>query len=182
MEPQRVHVLGASGSGTTTLGRALADAWAVPHADVDDYFWEPTEPPFVTKRDPESRLQLMHAVFLPRIAWVLSGSLTGWGDPVIPLFDSVIFVTLESSTRLHRLRQRERRRYGQRIEAGGDREDAFADFLDWAAAYDDPTFDGRSLAAHERWLAMLPCPVLRLDGARPVSSLMATIDEWKPVR
>jgi adenylate kinase family enzyme len=50
----RVHVLGASGSGTTTLARALANHWSVPHADADDYFWVPTDPPGTadTRRHP----------------------------------------------------------------------------------------------------------------------------------
>ncbi len=30
--------MGASGSGTTTLALAMASRWAVPYADVDDYF------------------------------------------------------------------------------------------------------------------------------------------------
>jgi NAD(P)-dependent dehydrogenase (short-subunit alcohol dehydrogenase family) len=39
MKGRRIHVTGASGSGVTTLGRALADALALPHHDTDDYFW-----------------------------------------------------------------------------------------------------------------------------------------------
>lgn len=175
-----MHIVGASGTGTTTLGCALASEWSVPHADADDYFWEPTEPPYTTKRDPRFRLELMERVFVPRRAWVLSGSLMGWGDALIPSFDVVIFVTLEASLRLGRLRQRERRRYGSRIERGGDREEAFGAFLDWAAGYDDPSFDGRSLVAHERWCAELPCPVLRLDGAEPAAKLLSTALNWTP--
>ena len=71
-------VTGASGSGTTTLGRALATDWAVPHADVDDYFWLPTSPAYVEKRPAEDRLRLMEEVFLGRDAWVLTGSVMGW--------------------------------------------------------------------------------------------------------
>lgn len=180
LESHRVHIVGASGTGTTTLGRALADAWSVPHADVDDYFWEPTEPPYITKRDPEERLDLMQRMFLPRSGWVLSGSLIGWGDTLIPRFDCVVFLTVEASVRLSRLRERESRRYGSQIEPGGDRELAFAEFLAWASAYDDPDFDGRSLAAHERWLTTVPCPVLRLDGAAPTRDLVSTVLGWHP--
>ena len=36
MTPRRVHIIGSSGTGTTTLGRAVAAAWSVPHADTDD--------------------------------------------------------------------------------------------------------------------------------------------------
>jgi len=41
--------MGASGAGTTTLARAIAGQWAVPHADADDYFWIPSNPPYVEK-------------------------------------------------------------------------------------------------------------------------------------
>jgi predicted kinase len=34
---RRLHLLGASGSGTTTLGRALAQRLGCPHFDTDDW-------------------------------------------------------------------------------------------------------------------------------------------------
>jgi adenylate kinase family enzyme len=49
VKPTRIHVMGASGSGVTTLGRALADALAFPHYGTDDYFWLPTTPPYRTQ-------------------------------------------------------------------------------------------------------------------------------------
>lgn len=175
MDPQRVHIVGASGSGTTTLGRALADAWSVPHADVDDYFWEPTDPPYTTQRDPAARLRLMGEIFVARPAWVLTGSIMGWGESLIPHIDAVVFVTLDPSERLARLHRRERQRYGDRIDQGGDLAQATAEFLEWAAGYDDPSFPGRNRALHGAWLAELPCPVLHLDGARPVADLVAAL-------
>lgn len=161
----RIHVTGASGSGTTTLGRALATLLAVPHHDTDDYFWEPTEPPYVTKRDEAERLHLMRRLFVPRAGWVLSGSLVGWGDPLIPCFDLVAFVHTATELRLDRLRRREAIRYGS------DDTDASQAFLDWAAGYDTAPAEGRSRARHEAWLAGLPCPVLRLDGDRPTAEI-----------
>ena len=56
---------------------------AVPFHDTDDYFWHPTEPPYRDRRTEAERLTLMHQMFVPRRAWVLSGSLIGWGDPLI---------------------------------------------------------------------------------------------------
>ena len=35
----------ASGSGTTTLRRALKEKYEYAHFDTDDYFWIPTNPP-----------------------------------------------------------------------------------------------------------------------------------------
>ena len=108
MRRSRLHVTGASGSGTTTLARAVADAWAVPHADADDYFWLPTDPPYLNKRPPLDRVALMEQMFLPREGWVLSGSMLGWGDDVIGRCDAVVFLTMDPAERMRRIEARER--------------------------------------------------------------------------
>ncbi|ETX02276.1 MAG: hypothetical protein ETSY1_04195, partial [Candidatus Entotheonella factor] len=84
---KRIHLLGASGSGTTTLGRALVERLNCPHFDTDDYFWLPTDPPFTHKRDTPWRQQRLMDDLTTHDAWVLSGSLCGWGDVAIPLFE-----------------------------------------------------------------------------------------------
>ena len=104
MKSRRIHITGASGSGTTTLGRAVASALAIPHHDTDDYFWQPTAPPYRDKRDSAERLRLMREMFLPRAEWVLSGSLQGWGDPAISYFDIVVFLYTPRDLRLKRPR------------------------------------------------------------------------------
>ena len=73
MKSRRIHIMGASGAGVTSLGRALAEALAIPHHDTDDYFWQPTTPPYRDQRAIPERLRLMQEVFLPRADWVLSG-------------------------------------------------------------------------------------------------------------
>lgn len=176
MQRSRLHVLGASGSGTTTLARALADRWAVPHADADDYFWQPTTPPYREPREPAARVALMHELFVPREAWVLSGAMNGWGDEVLARCEAVVFLTLDPAERLRRLEAREQvRREGQEID-----QEAWTAFRDWAQGYDDPAFTGRSRARHEQWLGTLDLPVLRLDSARPVGELVDEVLGWEP--
>lgn len=179
MKRSRVHILGASGSGTTTLARALADRWAVPHADADDYFWIPTDPPFREKRPETERVTLMRDVFVPREAWVLSGSMIGWGDAIIRECDAVIFVTLDPDERMLRLRRREEQRRAGRSDFD---EVAWQAFLTWARGYDDPAFEGRSRRSHENWLATVEKPMLRLDSAQPVESLVSAVLAWDPAR
>jgi adenylate kinase family enzyme len=55
----RIHILGASGSGTTTLGRAMAERLNYTHFDTDAYFWLPTDPPTTEKREITLRQQLL---------------------------------------------------------------------------------------------------------------------------
>jgi hypothetical protein len=174
----RLHVTGASGSGTTTLARALADHWAVPHADVDDYFWVPTDPPYVEKRPRADRVALMRGVFAPREAWVVSGWMLGWGDGIVAECDAVVFLTLDPEERLRRLEGRETHR-----RAGRDFDPvAWQAFLTWAGGYDDPGFEGRSRVSHEEWLAGLTQPVLRLDSARTREELRDAVLDWDPAR
>ena len=167
---------GASGSGTTTLARAVADAWSVPHADADDYFWLPTDPPYVDKRPEAERVALMEQVFLPREAWVLSGSMLGWGDSVVSRCDAVVFLTLDPAERLRRIEARER----VRRESAAVNEEALGSFLTWARGYDEPSFQGRSRTRHEDWLATLTCPILRLDSSLPREALCDEVLGWVP--
>ncbi|WP_394214003.1 hypothetical protein [Brachybacterium vulturis] len=176
MHRSRLHVMGASGSGTTTLGRALADRWSVPHADSDDYYWIPTDPPYTRPRPPQERAALMHTMFAPREAWVLSGSMIGWGDEALARCEAVVFLSLDPRERLRRLEAREQLRDPwQTVDV-----EARAAFLNWARGYDDPGFTGRSRASHEAWLRILEVPVLRLDSAQGVDELVAAVLRWEP--
>jgi adenylate kinase family enzyme len=176
MKSRRVHMTGASGSGVTSLGRALGSALALPHHDTDDYLWLPTTTPYQELRPKADRLRLMREMFLPRADWVLSGGLDGWGDELIPLFDLVVFLQTPHDVRINRLREREATHFGERAVApGGWRHEETESFIEWASHYEDGGREGRSLATHEAWLATLACPVLRLDGSRPLDQLVAEV-------
>ena len=111
-----IHIFGASGSGTTTLGRALAADMGLVHMDTDHYYWLPTDPKFTTKRPIEERLRLMNAdIDAAQRGVVISGSLTGWGDPLIPRFTHVIRLNTPTKVRIERLRARESAHFGERI-------------------------------------------------------------------
>ena len=176
MRTHRIHITGASGSGATTLGRALADALALPHHDTDDYLWRPTVPPYRETRAIADRHRLMREMFLDRADWVLSGSLDGWGDPVVRLFDLVVFLRVPTEVRLARLRAREARHFGtDAVAPGGWRHAETEDFIAWASHYDDGSREGSNFMRHEAWLSSLNCPVVRLDGSRPTSDLVGEV-------
>ena len=96
MAKEVIHIYGASGSGTTTLAKYLRDQRGFFFMDSDDYYWLPVEPPYTRKRNPEERLRLMRQDIDRAEKAVISGSLTGWGDELIPLF--TLAVRLETDT------------------------------------------------------------------------------------
>jgi adenylate kinase family enzyme len=171
----RIHIVGASGSGTTTLGAALAARLGHLHVDADSLFWLPTDPPFTTKRPRDERQALLLRRLPVSGQWVFSGSALQWATPIEPFYDLVIFLQLDLAVRMARLRRREAARYGKRIDAGGDMATASADFLKWAEAYDVAGPEQRSLIGHEAWLVSLKAPVLRLDSAVPLEDLIFAI-------
>jgi adenylate kinase family enzyme len=171
-----VHIVGAAGSGTTTLGRALAKRLGCPHLDTDDFFWLPSEPPFQHIRERAARQAMLGAELERHPGWVLSGSLCGWGDPFIPLFDRVVFLWVPPAVRLARLRARERARYGTAIDPGGPLHMAYEKFIAWAAGYDEGLdVPERCRRLHEQWLAALPCPVDRVMDAGSAEDHLETL-------
>lgn len=165
--PKRhILVTGAAGAGTSTLGEALADRRGLRFLEADSCYWQPTLPPFTTKRPTAERNALLLQA-LQADASVVAGSVMGWGAEVENVFSLVIFLLVPTDVRLRRLEQRERQRFGRANPA----------FLEWAAQYDDGPPEGRSLQKHTAWLATRACPVLRLPGNHTVDELLSLIDE-----
>lgn len=160
----QIHIVGASGSGTSTLAKAISKEFGYKHFDTDDYYWLQTEEPFTEVRPIEERIKLLTADLQSHPKWVLSGSLCGWGDLFIPYFDLVIYVWIPKDIRMRRLRDREISRYGEDIDLGGKRYESYQKFIAWASQYDEAGREMRSRALHEEWLEALPCKVVRLEG------------------
>lgn len=160
---KHIHILGASGSGTTTLAKALSEKLGYAHFDTDDYFWLITDPPYQDKRSVEDRKALLLKSLQESECWVLSGSLCGWGDVFIPMFDLVIYMRLHHDTRMDRIMAREVERYGDEIKPGGKMHENHLIFINWAAKYDQGDMEIRSRQLHEAWLQELACPILRIE-------------------
>ena len=174
--PNRIHIVGASGSGTSSLAVEMATRYGHRHLDTDDYFWLQTVPPYREKRPREERLALLRQASRDSKSWVLSGSLCGWGDPLISEFEVVVFLAVPTPVRLARLRVRESERYGQHaIASGGELHGAHMEFLDWAGRYDTGGLEMRSRALHEAWLATVSCPVMELEGDRSAGEQLERI-------
>jgi len=173
-----IHIFGASGSGTTTLGRALAADLGLVHMDTDDYFWLPTDPKFTTKRPIDKRLALMQAdIDAADKGVVISGSLTGWGDLLIPRFTCAIRLDTPTEVRLERLRGREYAHFGERIREGGDMYENHLAFLDWAAQYDTGDVTMRSKACHDEWMKLLACRQVFVPGDTPLDRLVRRVKQ-----
>ena len=162
--PDPIHIFGASGSGTTTLAVAIGNRFGHTHLDTDDFFWERTDLPYREIRPVARRQAMLREALDERPRWVLSGSLCGWGDIFIERFDLAIFLHVPHDVRMTRIIARERKRYGDAISENGSLRRHHLEFIEWASKYDAADESMRSLRLHKKWMAMLPCRCIRIEG------------------
>jgi adenylate kinase family enzyme len=161
----KIYIFGASGSGTTTLASDLSSKLRLSHFDTDTYFWLPTNPPFQEKRGSEERRLMIKEDLESNGDYILSGSMTGWGDEFVYLFDIAIYLSIPKDIRIERLYKREGKTFGEEdIRFGGRWYDHFTEFINWASRYDDDGLDIRSKALHHEWMKLFQCPVIRIEG------------------
>lgn len=160
----RIHLLGGSGSGTSSLGIKLAEKLEIPHFESDDFFWQESEIPFTVKRTVEDRIKILEKTMDQNESWVISGSASEWGDSLLERSTLIVLIECDKEVRLDRIRKREKERFGDRILPGNDMYKVHSDFLIWAAGYDTGDISMRSKASHLNWLEGAKCPVIEIKN------------------
>lgn len=166
-----VIIFGASGAGSTTLGRSVAGRLGYQYLDVDDYLWYWDDPvPFVRSRPPQARTEGLLRAIKVYPKFVLAGTIFDDRELFHPLLALAVFLSAPAEVCAERVRTRELARWGARVQPGGDMYKATrfhgdaADYLANARRYETADVSKFGRALHEAWAAALPCPVLRLDG------------------
>lgn len=180
----KLIIFGASGSGTTTLGKTLGRELGWKHLDADDYYWAKTDPPFQHKLALLERNTQLWTAFISEPHVIISGSLVTWGSEWEKAFDVGVFLHIPPQLRMERLRKRELERYGDQLEKSSKAKESSEAFLEWAKKYDDPSFEGRSITQHENWIKRMSFPVLKLIGDIPtkkrIGFLKNQLEEFSP--
>ena len=83
----KILIMGASGSGTSTLAKELSKRKSFVHLDADKFYWANTLIPFQEKIPLEIRNQKLLDGFNKDVNVVISGSLVSWGEHWKNLFD-----------------------------------------------------------------------------------------------
>ena len=163
-----IHLLGPSGSGTSSLGKAISEELSIPCFDSDNIFWEPTNPPFTTKRSIEQRQTLLREINKHNKSWIISGSMLQWGDFLRDEIDLIVYLYIEKDIRIKRLVKRERERFGDRILPGNDMYDNHQAFITWAESYEDGDLSMRSRESETEWIKAAKCKVIKIEKEIPI--------------
>jgi len=158
-----IIVCGLNGSGKSTLGKALAKKLDYHFIDIEDLYFPKTNPDYAysSPRTREEVGDLLSQEIHAYENFVLASVKGDYGENIHPFFRYAVLIDVPKDIRIQRVKNRSFEKFGNRMLPGGDlheREEKFFDLV-----------KSRSEAAVEEWIQTLQCPIIRVDGTRPLS-------------
>ena len=164
-----IILLGANGSGKSTLGHELGCVLNFAHFDVEEYYFYKTNIPYTAMRPEKERREMLLSDIRKHGNFIVSGDISDWGDEFLTVFDLAVFLTAPKEIRIKRIENREYKRWGDRVLAGGDMYESQMEFRQFAAL--------RDVALIEQRASMYACPIIHVDGTVDLQTNAANIVE-----
>ena len=187
--PYGIAIVGLNGSGKSTLGHALAKELGYFEIDVEDYYFPeqkesrqaalegkydvkcnyPGEIPYSEARSKSEVNQAIANTILSHEKYILCGVTINWSDEILSTIQKVFWLKVNSDERVLRVKDREEKRWGERVLAGGDmfeQQDLFRNLI--GGFSEQKVLDS---------LVNVECEVVELDGTLPISINLQIIKE-----
>jgi shikimate kinase len=171
----KIHLLGPTGSGTSTLGKMIADYYGIPWFDTDEISWAKTDPPFTEMKRRDQRVKILKEIFENNNSLVLSGAAISWGNFIGNHLDIVIYKYVEQEIRIKRLYERAKNRHGDRILPGNDMYEIHQKLIDYTKQYETGGMEVRSKKNQLTWLNTLQCKIVYLEGSKTLQEEMKIV-------
>ncbi|MDF2538956.1 MAG: hypothetical protein K0S76_1977 [Herbinix sp.] len=169
-KPHSLILLGANGTGKSTLGRELALVLNYAHFDVEDYWFYKTEIPYTAIRPQKERNKTLLSDMKKNGSFVVSGDISGWDDGFLTIFDLAVVLTAPTEIRMKRIENREYARWGDRVRECGDMYESHRKFKEFAAK--------RDVSLLEQSAGKYLCPILRIDGTKTLNEKIEEISTY----
>ena len=157
-----ILICGLNGTGKSTLGKALAEMlqfYFIDHEDLyfpemglDDRYASPH-----TREEAETRL---FSEIQAHENFIFASVKGDYGEAVYPFFQYAVYLQVPKEIRLQRVENRSYQQFGNRMDSGGDLHDQEERFFQFVASRAENTV--------EEWLPCLNCPIIRIDGTKPI--------------
>ena len=157
-----ILICGLNGAGKSTLGRALAEIMNHVFIDVEDLYFPKTDYNYIYA-SPRTREEV-EMLLLYRIKeddnFVFASVKGDYGEAIYPFFQCIVLIDVPKDIRFRRVKNRSYQKFGNRMLPGGDLYEQEKRFLDLV--------ESRSENTVEEWLNTINCPIIRVDGSKPV--------------
>lgn len=157
-----IIVCGLNGSGKSTLGKALAEKLDFHFIDDEDLYFPKTNANYIyeSSRTRKEVEKLLWGEIKAHENFVFAAVKGDYGERILPFFRYAVLIDVPKDIRIQRVRERSFQKFGNRVLTGGDlheKEERFFDFV-----------KSRSENTVEEWIQFLKCPVIRIDGTKPI--------------
>lgn len=157
-----IQICGLNGCGKSTLGRALAERIDFHFIDNENLYFSRlnTDEPYMNPKSRQDVERLLLEEVRKHPNFVFAAVKGDYGKEIIPLYDYVVVIDVPKSVRSQRVRNRSFQKFGNRMLIGGDlhnQEEAFFQMVE--SRQDDYV---------ETWLQTIKCPIIRIDGTKPI--------------
>ena len=166
-----IIVCGLNGAGKSTIGKALAKELNFHFIDNEDLFFPRTDPHY-TYASPRTRKEVEQLLFSEIKAhkdFIFASVKGDYGETIYPFFQYAVLLDVPKDIRLQRVKERSFRKFGSRMLRGGDLYEQEKNFFDLVKSRAENTV--------EEWLRSLSCPIIRVDGTKPIEENVKFIIE-----
>ena len=157
-----IQICGLNGSGKSTLGRALAEKIGFYFIDDENLYFSRSNhnEPYTNPKPRHEVEQLLMNEVKNHPDFVFAAVKGDYEKDIISMYDYVIMIEVPKSVRSKRVRNRSFKKFGNRMLIGGDlynQEEAFFQMV-----------ESRQGSYVENWLQTVKCPIIRVDGTKPI--------------
>lgn len=166
-----IILCGLNGVGKSTLGRALAEKLNIRFIDNEDLYFPKTDDRYIyaSPRTRDEVEKLLLREIQEHEDFVFASVKGDYGEEVCLAFDHAVLVSAPREIRLERVKNRSFQKFGDEMLPGGRLYEQEEKFFEFVRARDEMTV--------ETWIQSMDCPVIRVDGTRPVEDNIRLILE-----
>lgn len=157
-----IILCGLNGAGKSTLGKALAEKLHFHLIDIEELYFPGTDPhdAYASPRTREEVEKLLFSEVNAHENFIFTCVKGDYRESISSCFHYAVLIDVPKNIRVQRVKQRSFEKFGDRMLPGGDlyeREERFFAFVESRA--------GKEV---EEWVDSIRCPVIRVDGTKPI--------------
>lgn len=157
-----IIICGLNGTGKSTLGKTLAEKLHFYFIDIENLYFPKTNPNYIysSPRTREDVAERLLCEIRTHENFILASVKGDYGEELYSFFQCAILLDVPRNIRLQRVKDRSFQKFGNRMLSSGDLFEQEEKFFRLVESRNEDTV--------EKWVKSLKCPIMRIDGTKPV--------------